>query len=76
MHHRARNLEEKGAATSATSAVLDSVSLTPSSFVSPSFHLRGNHSCLGRNGRYSSHFDLARGSSYYSLVALTDDSWM
>ena len=47
-----------------------------SSFISPSFHLRGNHSCLGRNGRYSSHFDLARGSSYYSLVALTDDSWM
>lgn len=29
MHHRARNLEEKGAATSATSAALDSVSLTP-----------------------------------------------
>lgn len=47
-----------------------------SSFILPTFHLPGNHSRLGRNGRYSSHFDLARGSSYYSLIALTDDSWM
>lgn len=46
------------------------------SFLLAPLHQQSNHSRLSGNGRYSSHFDLERGSSHYSPIALMDDSWV
>lgn len=46
------------------------------SFLLPPLHQQSNHSRLSGNRRYSSHFDLERGSSHYSPIALMDDSWV